>query len=126
MEYSELDSFTRGYIQAVFFCGVYDNDGETGEIHHAERDFNFDDLVESALNTIIEDCKDFQESNQADLEGENLEQCGTDFYFTRNGHGAGFWDGDYEREKGERLTANSKPYGEQTFYVGDDSKIYLS
>jgi hypothetical protein len=63
------------------------------------RDFNFDDLVESALNTIIEDCKDFQDSNQADLEGENLEQCGTDFYFTRNGHGAGFWDGDYEHAR---------------------------
>lgn len=33
-----------------------------------------------------------------------------DFYLTRNGHGAGFWDGDYE--KGEELTKVAKSFGE--------------
>jgi hypothetical protein len=45
----------------------------------------------------------------ADLEPE---QVGHDFWLTRNGHGAGFWDrglGDV----GERLTTAAKVYGAQ-------------
>lgn len=27
---------------------------------------------------------------------KSLNRAGTDFHFSRNGHGAGFWDGDWE------------------------------
>lgn len=46
------------------------------------------------------------------------------FWLTRNGHGAGFWDGDYEETLGNRLTKISKTFGEATLYVGDDGLIY--
>jgi hypothetical protein len=49
-----------------------------------------------------------------------------DFWLTRNGHGAGFWDGDYEEELGEKLTAICKKMGSIDLYVGDDNKIYSS
>jgi hypothetical protein len=52
------------------------------------------------------------------------EQVAHDFWLTRNGHGAGFWDGGYEEADGKKLTASAKKFGEHNLYVGDDKKIY--
>ena len=54
-----------------------------------------------------------------------MESVGHDFWLTRNGHGAGFWDGDYEKEIGIKLTELSQQFGECHAYVGDDNKIYF-
>lgn len=43
-------------------------------------------------------------------------------WLTRNGHGAGFWDGDYAN--GEALTEACEKLGEVCLYAGDDGKIY--
>ena len=51
-------------------------------------------------------------------------QAGHDFWLTRNGHGAGFWDGDWPDRTGHRLSEAAKSYGEYHLYVGDDGKIY--
>lgn len=50
--------------------------------------------------------------------------AGHDFILTRNGHGAGFWDGDWPAEIGAKLTELSKTFGQLEVYVGDDGKIY--
>ncbi len=48
------------------------------------------------------------------------EQCGHDFWLTRNGHGAGFWDRGYG-EDGNKLTALCEQFGESdiTEYFSD-------
>ena len=51
-------------------------------------------------------------------------QAAHDFWLTRNGHGAGFWDGDWEKSAGEKLTALAKKFGGMDLYVGDDGKIH--
>ena len=56
---------------------------------------------------------------------ETVGHAAHDFWLTRNGHGAGFWDGDWPDEIGKQLTALSKEFGEQWLYVGDDGLIYL-
>ena len=38
------------------------------------------------------------------LTDDELARAGTDFWLTRNGHGAGFWDGDWDYSG---LTANA-------------------
>ena len=48
-----------------------------------------------------------------------------DFWLTRNGHGAGFWDRGLG-SVGDELTKNAKPFGSVDAYVGDDGKVYLS
>ena len=131
-----MDTFTEAYIEcALWASGTYidchgkacDDDGEEAEY------FNFDDmdadLTEEALATMGADCRDFQAANAADLEEycqhRSVAHAGHDFWLTRNGHGAGFWDrglGDL----GERLTVASKPYGSCDLYLGDDGKIYLA
>lgn len=52
-------------------------------------------------------------------------QAGHDFWLTRNGHGAGFWDGDWDHTPyAELLTELSNAYGSLELYVGDDGLIY--
>lgn len=54
---------------------------------------------------------------------EMIYVAGIDFWLTRNGHGAGFWDrglGDV----GTRLTCAAHNYGSVDLYAGDDGLIY--
>ena len=46
-----------------------------------------------------------------------------DFWLTRNGHGAGFWDGAYG-DIGDQLTAAAKSFGSVDLYIGDDNQIW--
>ena len=56
--------------------------------------------------------------------GGDPRQHGTDFWLTRNGHGAGFWDRGYG-DLGDKLTAFAEKFGEQHVYKGDDGKAYV-
>jgi len=60
-----------------------------------------------------------------DLSDHDSSQVMHDFWLTRNGHGAGFWDGDYEEKLGQALTDISKEFKELTPVIGGDQKIYL-
>jgi hypothetical protein len=51
-----------------------------------------------------------------------LEAFGHDFWLTRNGHGAGFWDRGLGA-LGDRLTDASKPYGEVNLWVDADGSV---
>lgn len=62
------------------------------------------------------------------------EQLGHDFWLTRNGHGAGFWDRkelDFRPETeaknvGEWLTEIAHSFGELDVYAGDDNMEYFA
>jgi hypothetical protein len=123
MKTTELDSFARAYIEALFFTEA-GPDGEFTTEH---------ELAPEAIAKIKADCDKFQElageltSNGCTRSNEysDWEMAGHDFWFTRNGHGVGFWDGDWP-EVGDKLTAISKGFGEVWAYFGDDGFIYLS
>lgn len=51
-------------------------------------------------------------------------QIGHDFWLTRNGHGAGFWDRNLD-ELGDKVTKICKEFPEKYVVVGDDEKIYI-
>ncbi len=74
------------------------------------------------------DCAKFISENDTLLHdgGKEPDQAGHDFWLTRNGHGAGFWDGDWPEEIGKKLTAAAKKFGETDLYVGDDGKLHIS
>lgn len=85
----EQEKFFRAYIEALYFT-------ETGDFGQPEVGAG---LYESSLKQAWDDCRRFY-NVYADIIGENVEQAGHDFWFTRNGHGTGFWDrpdvwGDY-------------------------------
>jgi hypothetical protein len=53
-----------------------------------------------------------------------IAQAGHDFWLTRNGHGAGFWDGDWPEAYEKMFTKGAESYGDFTLYLGDDGKVY--
>ncbi len=119
----ELDEFTQGYLECALWSTLDDEGDALDSVYGVE------DIAPVTLQEAVRECKDFQEA-QAELlqkaytQGRyTAETAGHDFWLTRNGHGAGFWDrglGDI----GDKLTEASKPYGEVDLYVGDDGLVY--
>ncbi len=112
-----MDDFTRGYIE----CALW-----------SSTDLNGDNLegceISDELQAQMEaDCAEFQDAHDHDLADSGLEpgRAGHDFWLTRNGHGAGFWD-EGLGELGERLSRAAKAYGSVNLYLGDDDKVYGS
>jgi hypothetical protein len=52
--------------------------------------------------------------------------AGHDFWLTRNGHGAGFWDGDWTEPAATILTNAAKAFDECNLYLGDDQAIHVA
>ena len=118
--FKNLDAFARGYIECLFFTetatGVtpeeWDSDETQADISAGRVDgsipsgLSFGDLSPGALDSILTDCAAFREKG-APLLAEAYsrdyceEQAGRDFWFTRNGHGVGFWDREALEPRGE-------------------------
>ena len=115
------DDFIDAYLETSLWAST-DDDGEP-----LDGDYDKDDIADETLNEMEADARDFFQANE-DALGEDewdASRGGHNFWLTRNGHGAGFWDGDYPI-RGDELTRNSKAYGEYNLYIGDDGKIYGS
>lgn len=117
-EFADLDEFTQGYVECMFFTET--EIGTDFETWNPETDSSlpgdcgFDDLAPKTLQRIIADCERFQSENadllaQAVECGRPLDHLGHDFWLTRNGHGAGFWDrkelDTFDSAEYDRLTA---------------------
>jgi hypothetical protein len=128
-----LDAFTQGYIEALFFTEGDEPGTFDGQL------CGFDDLDPATLAGIMADCAKFQGSAAwcarwnapAVVRGEPLTfpddaQGGRDFLYTRNGHGCGFWDGDWPEPYDTALTEAAKAFPSVDAYLGDDGHVYLS
>ena len=117
------DDFIRGYLEAAIFTGQHHYDpGNLEDAQPMDSVYSVDDIPREIVRELESDCRDFLESS-AFMLSENPHRAGIDFHLTRNGHGAGFWDGDWP-EFGDELTARSKTYGTAEIY-SDDAGIYL-
>lgn len=124
--FNELDSFTQGYVEAMFWT-------DTGSDHEEEglgEDASFAELAPDSLARIVEECRRWQEANATLLQEAyerdySEERAGHDYWLTRNGHGAGFWDRE-ELEEGKLGDKLSKAceYRSRSIYRGDDDLIY--
>lgn len=123
---SSLDAFTRAYIVAALWSST-DGDGTPLD----DEKYSDAELAPETLEKIKQDCAKFQADNAALLadfpstgEYTGLERAGHDFWLTRNGHGAGFWDRGLG-QLGDKLTMAAKRFPECDLYVGDDGTLYL-
>ena len=122
--FAQLDSTLRGYIEAAFFteCHCDNPDLESA---------TFDDLAPETLANMASDCARFESMienapwpEEFDLDYEKL---GRDLWFTRNGHGVGFWESDrWPEAAGAVCTAAAKALGTSDLYRGDDGRVYVS
>lgn len=131
----QLEQFVRGYLFAMEWAEEerLDEEGRTdvSEIHP------------DSLSASRGDCEAFIEEHFEALEELGREalyseeypawEClGHDFYLTRNGHGAGYWSRDFNREETLELAKKLSDqvgyftkYPPVTAYMGDDGFIYI-
>ena len=85
-----LDSFLTHYTAAALWTTNDNSDPSGGD----PLDYNYDrdDIAPDAFKEMKDDCRRFIHLAGALLIGIDVEQSGHDFWLTRNGHGAGFWD----------------------------------
>jgi hypothetical protein len=125
-QFGELDTFTQGYIEAMFFTNTGSGDDE--ELEHA----TVADLAPETLATIVGDCEAFQlqaakwlaKAYASEQPSYDKMQAGRDFWFTRCGHGVGFWDRGLNAI-GDELSEIAGQFGNRDLYAGDDGKLYL-
>lgn len=113
--------FLDAYIECALWSSTDNADDSGGE--PLDKNYDADDLAPECLAEFKRDCEGFQEANADDLASLDPEQSGHDFWLTRNGHGAGFWDRGLG-ELGERLSKASKVYGSVDLVIGSDGKIH--
>ncbi len=116
-----MDKFLRQYLETALWSSTEMNDEGTP----LDKNYSMQDFSDEALERANEDLEAFQLKAGVLLDGLDLTDVAHDFWLTRNGHGAGFWDGDYQEEIGEKLTKISKQFGECNIEIGDDKKLYF-
>lgn len=129
-------AFTRGYVEAAFFSTT-DQSREGGadalDAHHSVAD-----LAAQTWDAVVRDCGAFLVANRELVEAcaghhragatvdDAMSHAGRDFWYTREGHGAGFWDGDWPEAAGEHLDRSAEAFGAADWYLGDEGGIYQS
>ena len=106
-----MDTFTQAYMEAILFSESDNSNDQGGD--PLELNYDITDFSAEALRKIKKDCDAFQQESQLRLyDGSEVAvKAGHDFWFTRVGHGAGFWDGDWPEPESTRLTELSKKFG---------------
>lgn len=110
------DVFTEAYIRAALFSET-DSEGDALDANHDVHSIHPDTLAK-----MQRDCAAFQEAHSGTTDDES--QAGHDFWLTRNGHGAGFWDGAWPEPLATELTNAARYFGECYLYIGDDGLIH--
>lgn len=140
-----MDTFTQAYVECLLWSTTAHGDEIPEDSDRSFQDLNYDasDLSPETLAQVSKDCSAFQSDNALDLalvtstpepdtysaqravrplSGWTMARMGHDFWLTREGHGAGFWDEYYGADKDlvdafKRLTDASRPYGSFDLYL---------
>jgi hypothetical protein len=124
-----LEKFFDGYIECALWSSV-DGDGDPMEDNYDRNAIDPD-----TFKKMYEECENFYKENLEVLMSfcnelnKNIETAweyaGHDFWLTRNGHGAGYFDRGVSDEVSEVLTKASKAAGTSDLYIGDDGYVYV-
>lgn len=117
------DIMLRSYLGTALWSSNDESDERGGE--PLDENYDTSDISDEAKRKSRRDVVNFIRKARSYLGDVSPRMAGHDFWLTRNGHGAGFWDGDYPEPIGEKLTDISKTFGEVWMYVGDDGEIYV-
>lgn len=124
---SPLD-FTEQYIDTALWASI-DDEGQP-----LDANYDVPDLSPECKAKMEADCQSFQQHHAKLLEKAYATElpgtahysdgaAGHDFFLSRNGHGAGFWDRGLGKV-GDELHTAAKAYSSFDLYVGDDGKIH--
>lgn len=129
----DLEAFVASYIECAYFT-------DTGDDEQPPKDA---ELSLEARAKSLEDCRAFilaahpllREALNRD--GYDQTRAAHDFWYTRNGHGVGFWDRDeltriagtdgevLDSDLGDRLSVLARQFRSVDLYQGDDGLLYV-
>lgn len=104
--------FLSAYIECALWSSIDDND------EPLDRNFSRDSLTGEALLKMIQDCRAFREQAGITIL-RDMWRAGHDFWLSRNGHGAGFFDGHWG-EYSNKLQELAKSFGECNLIVNGE------
>ena len=112
----QRDEFIKAYIVAALWYAPQMEDG----IESPLDEYDFSDLSVEATAQCEKDCDDFLAKMDSmpeyhSDENSDADMAGNDFFLTRNGHGAGFWDRDLGKV-GDDLTELSETFDNFDLY----------
>lgn len=126
----DIDKILKGYIE----CSIWTEEERLNEdmgnnIDQGENvSFDFEDVNENDIKNAYKDIEKFinlvgQNAIQEAIDQNGEFKLGMDIWFTRNGHGAGFFDHGYENE--EALINVGKSLKEINLDIGSHGKLYF-
>lgn len=100
-QHARFRAFVEGYVSALLWSDrPYEGDGDHSDDSWLDLGFTGSDLCREAQASIVGDCGVFLALIPPGILTTVEQYChaGHDFLLTRNSHGAGFWDGDWDEE----------------------------
>lgn len=95
-----------------------------------DENYTVEDIGSYTVDMMRKDCERFYRENEATILSAfrkdpelDWSQVGHDLWLNRNGHGCGFWDGDWPEPEASKLSAAAKKFGERSLIVTDEGKI---
>lgn len=107
-----MSQFLNAYITCALWTSMDDNDVPLDSAYSKE-DIDADSLMLMTIECYSFYDKNFQDDCPPDY---SYSQAGHDFWLTRNGHGAGYWDRGLGHD-GDVLTTRAQNEGEANLYV---------
>lgn len=125
-------------LSGIIKESVVENDLDLNKVVHAylhsalwtsELDSEYDvtEIDDDSISKAVADCRKFIETAGGLLDGLEEDQIGHDFWLSRNGHGAGFFDRGLG-EVGDKLQELARSFGTSDVLEPEEpgEKIYLS
>lgn len=116
---------TKAVLTSYIQCALWSS--TDSDECHLDANYSETDLDTKTIEKMTADVEQFvKEAKDSIIDsGASESSIGHDFWLTRNGHGAGFWDRGYEKSVSDAFCKICKKFGNCELYVGDDKKIHI-
>lgn len=111
IEYHDIDDILKAYLECALWTEEENDDLESKTIY---------DITEKSKKEAIEQIEWFVDSAGEALNNIEDSSIGYDLWLTRNGHGAGFFDKNYDKDIIDFLLFLCDELGEAYLHVIDD------
>ena len=152
----DINEILKGYLDAAFFTeeerlndeyagdynSIFADDEHPDEMEKLVKlssnlhnksisSFCREDIEDNSLIKAYLDIKEFirlagTEAINYAIDELGLEQLGSDFWYSRNHHGVGFFDRKYDKEIKTKLTNAAHQLKEVDMFINDDMKLSFS
>lgn len=124
-----VSAFVQGYLTCALWSSSDSDDPTGGE--HLDENYSVDDIAPASKADHEQQCRVFIDahldllSRLQDRLGYEASTAGHDFWLTRNGHGAGFWDRGFG-SFGDALADDARACGSSDPWVDKAGAVHLS